>query len=87
MSWTDPSKLGGSRYDDRGRKLKPGENAEVVKVGESISEEDPTLKGTPAARPATAIGGRSSGTSVNRTVAPRHRGTVKRFFETERKQQ
>ncbi len=87
MSWTDPSKLGDSRYDDRGRKLKPGENAEVVKVGESISEEDPTLKGTPAARPATAIGGRSSGTSVNRTVAPRHRGTVKRFFETERKQQ
>ncbi len=86
MSWTNPSELGDSKFDDRGRELKPGEKAEEGKVGESISEEDPTAKGSPSARSATAIGGRSAGTSVNRTVAPRHRGTVKRFFETERKQ-
>ena len=87
MSWTNPSELGDSKFDDRGRELRPGEKAEEGKIGESISEEDPAAKDTPAARSATAVGGLSAGTSVNRTVAPRHRGTVKRFFETERKNQ
>ena len=86
MSWTDPSELGDSKYDDHGKELKPGENAEEGKVGESISKEDPTAKGPSSRRTAAAIGGRSAGTSINRNVAPRHRGTVKRFFETERKQ-
>ena len=86
MSWTDPAKLGDSKYNDRSQELKPGENAEEGKVGESISQEDPTAKGATSARAATAIGGRAAGTSVNRTVAPRPRGTVTRFFETERNQ-
>lgn len=86
MSWTDPSELGDSKYKDDAKELKPGENAEEGKIGESISKEDPTAHGAATARSQAAIGGRSAGTSVNRTVAPRHRGTVKRFFETERKQ-
>ena len=86
MSWTNPSELGDSRYEDAAKELKPGENAEEGKVGESISPEDPTARGgTASARSKAEIGGRSSGTSVNRTVSPRHRGTVKRSFETERK--
>ena len=87
MSWTDPSELGESKYDDSAKELKPGKNAEEGKLGESISQEDPTAKGEAAKRGAAAIGGRSAGTSIKRTVAPRHRGTVKRFFETERKHQ
>ena len=87
MSWTDPSDLGESKYDDSAKELKPGQNAEEGKLGESISQEDPTAKGAAAKRGAAAIGGRSAGTSIKRTVAPRHRGTVKRFFETERKHQ
>ena len=87
MSWTDPSELGESKYDDSAKELKPGKNAEEGKLGESISQEDPTAKGEAAKRGAAAIGGRSAGTSIKRTVAPRHRGTVKRFFETERNHQ
>ena len=87
MSWTDPSELGESKYDDSAKELKPGKNAEEGKLGESISQEDPTAKGAASRRGAAAIGGRSAGTSIKRTVAPRHRGTVKRFFETERKHQ
>ena len=87
MSWTNPSELGESKYDDSAKELKPGKNAEEGKLGESISQEDPTAKGEAAKRGAAAIGGRSAGTSIKRTVAPRHRGTVKRFFETERKHQ
>jgi hypothetical protein len=87
MSWTDPSEMDGSKFKDDSRELTPGENAEEGKVGESISQEDPTAHGAPSARSQAAIGGRSAGTSINRTVAPRHRGTVRRFFETERKQQ
>ena len=87
MSWTDPSDLGESKYNDSTKELKPSKNAEEGKLGESISQEDPTAKGEAARRGAAAIGGRSAGTSIKRTVAPRHRGTVKRFFETERKNQ
>ena len=87
MSWTDPSELGESKYDDSTKELKPSKNAEEGKLGESISQEDPTAKGEASRRGAAAIGGRSAGTSIKRTVAPRHRGTVKRFFETERKNQ
>jgi len=87
MSWTDPSEMDGARFEDGARELTPRDNAEEGKVGESISPEDPTAHGASSARSQAAIGGRSAGTSVNRTVAPRHRGTVKRFFETERKQQ
>lgn len=87
MSWTDPSELGESKYDDSAKEMMPGNNAEEGKLGESISEEDPTAKGKASKRDAAAIGGRSAGTSIKRTVTPRHRGTVKRFFETERKHQ
>ena len=87
MSWTNPAELGESKYDDNAKELKPGNNAEEGKLGESISQEDPTAKGEASRRGAAAIGGRSAGTSIKRTVAPRHRGTVKRFFETERKNQ
>lgn len=87
MSWTNPSELGDSSLDDRATEVRPGENAEEGKIGESISEEDPTAHGAAAKRGEAQIGGRSTGTSVNRSVAPRHRGTVKRFFETERNSQ
>ena len=87
MSWTNPAELGESKYDDSAKELKPSNNAEEGKLGESISQEDPTANGAASRRGAAAIGGRSAGTSIKRTVAPRHRGTVKRFFETERKNQ
>ena len=86
MSWTDPSELGDSRYNDKSTELNPGEKPDEVKVGESISTEDPTANAPGSQRGASAaIGGRSAVTSINRTVSPRHRATVKRFFETERK--
>ena len=56
------------------------------KVGESISEEDPAKHGIHSASGARrTIGGRNRGTSANQLVLPRHRGTVKRFFDIERK--
>jgi len=86
MSWGNPAQLGDSTYKDRPTEAKPGENPDEEKVGESISQEDPTANAPLAERGASAApGGRPAGASVSRNVAPRHRGTVKRFFETERK--
>ena len=61
-------------------------NPSVTKVGESISNEDPAKRGVPSSPGARrAIGGRSQGASAGQNVLPRHRGTVKRFFDIERK--
>ena len=83
MSWTDPSELDDSKYNDNAKEIKPGSNPDEEKIGESISTEDPTSKSSaPRRGESAAPGGRSAGASLNRNVAPRHRATVKRFFET-----
>ena len=86
MNYGDEAELGASKLKDlaekAGRSGKPSE----MKVGESISDEDPAKRGlhsAPGAR--RAIGGRSQGASASQLVLPRHRGTVKRFFDRERK--
>ncbi len=86
MNYGDEAKLGASKLKDlaekAGRSGKPSE----TKVGESISDEDPAKRGihsAPGAR--RAIGGRNQGASAPQLVLPRHRGTVKRFFDRERK--
>ena len=79
------AQLDSSKLKDRAEKAELPENASEAKVGESISDEDPSKDRV--ASPGGAkrgIGGRSSGTSVNRAVLPRHRGTVKRFFDTDK---
>ena len=82
------SALGDSQFKDRSEKAELTEKSTETKIGESVSDEDPA-KNAPTHRqgPARAIGGRNAGTSVNGTVLPRHRGTVRRFFDTERKEQ
>ena len=86
MSWGNPAQLGDSNYKDTPTEAKPGDNPDEEKVGESISQEDPAANAPLAERGASAApGGRPAGASVSRSVAPRHRGTVKRFFDTERK--
>lgn len=85
MKWGAKSEMDGSRFADRTQEANPTK-ADTAKTGESISEEDPA-KYAPSgtAYGSSQIGGRSTGVSVQHTVSPRHRGTVKRFFETERK--
>ena len=86
MNYGDEAELGASKLKDLAEKAgRSGEPSET-KVGESISDEDPAKRGihsAPGAR--RAIGGRSQGTSATQLVLPRHRGTVKRFFDRERK--
>lgn len=86
MAWGDQSRMDGSEYKDRAAEPKPGAGGDEEKTGESISKEDPTAKSlAPRRAGGPAPGGRSTGRTLNRTVSPRHRGTVKRFFDTERK--
>ena len=51
-----------------------------LKVGESKTGKGPD-EATAAAGHSTAVGGAQSGIGVTRRVSPRHRGTVRRFFE------
>ena len=87
MKWTkNPTALGDAKYDDKSIKAKPTKSDGVITVGESISPDDPA-KFTPArsASGTTRLGGKAEGASRQQIVSPRHRGTVKRFFDTERK--
>lgn len=87
MAWSkDPTGLGASKFDDKAIKAKPSKSDGVITVGESIVPDDPAkFAPKPRAAGTTRLGGRTEGTSHQNTVAPRHRGTVKRFFEMERK--
>ena len=86
MAWGDPVALGDSKYRDESREATPDGASKTEKVGESVSKEDPAVDAPRRASSGAAPGGRSAGTSLNRAVSPRHRGTVRRFFETERQQ-
>lgn len=86
LDFGDETQLGASKLKDLAEKAGLAGNPSVTKVGESISNEDPAKRGvssSPGAR--RAIGGRSQGASAGQNVLPRHRGTVKRFFDIERK--
>ncbi len=86
MAWGEQSNMDGATYKDNSNELKPRNGGEEEKTGESISTEDPTARSlAPRRAGGPAPGGRSTGRSLNRTVSPRHRGTVRRFFDTERK--
>lgn len=77
------AELGNSKLKDVAEKAELSDKASETKIGESISEENPADNAPHAAPGARrGIGGRNSGTSSGQTVLPRHRGTVKRFFET-----
>ena len=86
MNYGNEAQLGASKLKDLAEKTELSGKPSETKVGESISEEDPAKHGIHSASGATrAIGGRNRGTSANQLVLPRHRGTVKRFFDIERK--
>ena len=86
MNYGNEAQLGASKLKDLAEKTELSGKPSETKVGESISEEDPAKHGIHSAPGATrAIGGRNRGTSANQLVLPRHRGTVKRFFDIERK--
>ena len=87
LRFGDEAELGTSKLKDRAEAAELTDRSTEVKIGESISDEDPTRNAPAPSAAKRGIGGRDSGTSVNNAVLPRHRGTVKRFFETERKQQ
>ena len=87
MKWSkNPTELGKSRFDDKAIKPQPTQAGETTTVGESISPDDPAAS-TPSGGSAGSVrpGGRAEGTSRRDAVSPRHRGTVKRYFEMERK--
>jgi hypothetical protein len=86
LDFGDETQLGASKLKDLAEKAGLAGNPSVTKVGESISNEDPAKRGVPSSPGARrAIGGRSQGASAGQNVLPRHRGTVKRFFDIERK--
>ena len=77
------AELGDSNFKDTAEKAELSDKSTETKIGESISDENPADNAPRAAQGARrGIGGRDSGTSTGQTVLPRHRGTVKRFFET-----
>lgn len=77
------AELGNSNLKDVAEKAELSDKSTETKIGESISEENPADNAPHAAPGARrGIGGRDSGTSSGQIVLPRHRGTVKRFFET-----
>ena len=83
LRFGNEAELGNSSLKDIAEKAELSDKSTETKIGESISDEDPAdnaPRSAPGAR--RGIGGRNSGTSSGQTVLPRHRGTVKRFFET-----
>ena len=86
MEWGTESEMNESQFADRTQDITPV-NTDLVKVGESISPENPTADTTrqPAVSTQPAATGNSHpGLTRHARISPRHRGTVKRFFETER---
>ena len=82
LRFGDEAELGSSKFKDRAEAAELTDRSTEVKVGESISDEDPTKNALAPSATKRGIGGRDSGTSVNNAILPRHRGTVKRFFDT-----
>ena len=86
LNFGDEAQLGASKLKDLAEKAELAGNPSETKIGESISSEDPAKRGAPSASGARrAVGGRNRGASASQLVLPRHRGTVKRFFDIERK--
>lgn len=86
LNFGEEAQLGASKLKDIAEKAELGGKPSETKLGESISDEDPAKLGVPSASGARrAVGGRNRGASANQLVLPRHRGTVKRFFDIERK--
>ncbi|MBP5319988.1 MAG: hypothetical protein J6334_03290, partial [Kiritimatiellae bacterium] len=87
LRFGEETQLGESERKDRAERAERIDTRPETQVGESIAAKDPSNNNLPITPGANrAIGGRNAGTTVQRTVLPRHRGTVKRFFDTERKQ-
>ena len=86
LNFGDEAQLGASKLKDLAEKAELAGRPSETKVGESISSENPAKRGVPSAPGARrTVGGRSRGASASQAVLPRHRGTVKRFFDIERK--
>lgn len=86
LNFGDEAQLGASKLKDLSEKAELSGNPSETKIGESISSEDPAKRGAPSTSGARrAVGGRNRGASASQLVLPRHRGTVKRFFDIERK--
>lgn len=83
LDWTDPTSGDGVRFRDEAQPLQPQAATKPEKIGESISEEDPTRDAPAIGGGGSRIGGKATGTAVSRPVAPCHRATVKRFFQLE----
>ena len=79
--------MNGAEFKDHATDADPRKSEGEQKIGQSVSDEDPAKNMSRTdGYGQTAIGGRSAGASVSRPVSPQHRGTVKRFFEMERKE-
>ncbi len=86
LNFGDEAKRAASKLKDLAEKAELAGRPAETEVGESISSEDPAKRGVPSAPGARrTVGGRSRGASASQAVLPRHRGTVKRFFDIERK--
>lgn len=86
MKWGAESEMNESQFADRTQDITPV-NTDLVKVGESISPENPTVDTTsqpPRHAQPSASASSHPGLTRHTRISPRHRGTVKRFFETER---
>ena len=79
--------VNGAELNDHATDADPRTRDADQQIGPSVSDEDPARNMSRTdGYGQTAIGGRSAGASVSRPVSPQHRGTVKRFFEMERKE-
>lgn len=79
MTWKEQSTMGGAEFKDQSSG-EANRTEKEVKVGESKAEKSPD-EATAVAGLSTAVGGAQSGLGVTRRISPRHRGTVRRFFE------
>lgn len=87
MTWGREAQMNGSEFKDHATEANPQKTEGEQKIGQSISDEDPSKNADHSGGyGTTVIGGRSAGAGISHPIAPQHRGTVKRFFETERKE-
>lgn len=85
MDWTKQSEMLDSEFKDQARAAKSAKGRDVVKLGESVDDDDPVRHAVrTGGGVSTEVRGRATGVSVSRSVLPRHRTAVKRFFEPER---
>lgn len=84
IDWKDATKPDGVHFRDEAERPNHQPGTQLEKIGESISDEDP-LRNAPSSsgRVHTRIGGTATGAAVSRPISPRHRATVKRFFDPE----